>query len=553
MYLSPVANLPPELAEWLPEEIPPGSIRSWALVSRSFDRRHGEALLIRRSEELLLLTRSERFEPFRALPLGPGEPISVGERDGEAVLEARTIDGRTHSLSLLRAEREDLLRVLASPPRASRARGSDRPSTIRPPESAELEVVRIPWNVRPAAGAPGSGTDAPRQRSSNPPRAAVEARRVPSPAPPRSAEPGSDRPSSSGSVHPPAFASEPAPIVRTARDLDALRASFRHHWDQGALDEASQVARALAHLGVADAMERRLANLQPEVPPGYAVPLSPYIFRAFVAHDEEDADLGRLLAALWPAYLQMRVRSDRELGLRPRDEVDLTGAQSGVARLFAHGARALSLDRPRFFLRTDVPGGMAHLHAWPLASLCGGTLATGFDEASTLHVLGHHLSFYRHEAYLVAIAPAQLELEALVLAALHVDGRLPAHDARVASLAEVLARHMAPQVREAVRGPIADLRLAGADPRAELCRALRSHRRAAHLTAVRAGFALSGSLAVSDRMQRMMPAVPGVSTDELIDDLITYSVSPAWSALRKELGIAMEPSGAGRPPIGGTG
>ncbi|MDQ3037988.1 MAG: hypothetical protein M3Y87_36675, partial [Myxococcota bacterium] len=342
---------------------------------------------------------------------------------------------------------------------------------------------------------------------------------------------------------------EPAPIVRSARDVDALRASFRHHFEQGALDEAGQVARALAHLGIADAMERRLAQLQPDSPPSYAMPLSPYLFRAFLAHDEEDADLGRVLAAIWPAYLQMRARPDRELGLRPHDEIDLASPPDGLPRLFAHGARAFSLPMPRLFLRTDVPGGMAHLHAMPIASLCGRTLATAFDTASTLHVLGHHLSLYRAEAYLIALAPAPLELNVLLMAALHLEQRVRSDDARIAGLSETLARHMVPPVREALRQACGDLTLLGGAPRLAIADSLERHRRAVMMTAVRAGFALSGSLSVSDRMQRVMPAVPGLDQSDVLDDLLTFSVSSSWNALRKELGIAVEPSGP-NPPIG---
>ncbi|UJR86117.1 hypothetical protein [Sandaracinus amylolyticus] len=597
--------LPRDLAEWLPGDLPAGAVEDWALIGRSFDRKHGEALVLRlASGAPRLLTRPERFEVFRALPLSGDLPMSLAWRGGELQLEVRTVDGRVLVLPLLEIERDAVRRVLdldeivdvrrsssSRPPPRSRGSGSDRPSTMRAPASAEMEVVRIPKTVRPAVRSPGATPprEAPSSRpvprlpapaqpkpgatpapppspAPSPKKPAAEPKPAPlarrdqtpgsvsigktgarDPSPPPAREPASE--SSSGSVHPPAFAPEPAPIVRTARDLDSLRASFRHHWEQGALDEASQVARALAHMNVADAMELRLSRIQPESPPGFPNPLSPYLFRAFLAHDDEDADIGRLLAALWPAYLQMRARSDRELGLRPRDEIDLGHVSGGVGRLFAHGARAFSLDRPRFFLRTDVPGGMAHLHAWPVASLCGGTLATGFDEVSMLHVLGHHLSLYRHEAYLIALAPAQLELEAIVLATLHLDGRVPSNDARIVGLADALARHMVPPVREALQNATADLRLAGPDPRGEVAQAVRRHRRAVHHTAVRAGFALCGGLAVSDRMQRMMPAVPGIATDDLIDDLITYSVSPSWMALRKELGVAMEPSGA-NPPIG---
>lgn len=539
--------LPPDVAEWLPVDLPAGSIDAWALVGRSFDRVNGEALVVRtQGGACALLTRPERFEVFRALPLAAGDALRV---DG-ARLAVRTIDGRSLSLALESEEAGAVhavlderaapgLRVPSRPPPAAAAdetrrppdapaRRSDRParlrdSSIRPPERADTEVVRVPRSVRPATSRPAS----------DPPHDVARSARH-------------------ESVRPPVFAPEPAPIVRSARDTEALRASFRHHFEHGALDEACQVARALAHLGLADALEQRLAQLSPEVAPSFATPLSPYLVRAFLAHDEEDAELGRVLAAIWPAYLQMRVRPDRDLGLRPGDEADLTRPADGVARLFAHASRALSLETPRLFVRTDVPGGMAYLHAMPIASLCGGTLATAFDGPSTLHVLGHHLSLYRSDAYLIALAATPQELTGLLAAALHLEGRVQASDARIVGLSETLARHMVPPVRAALRQACEDLTLPGDDPAAAAADALARHRRAVMRTAVRAGLALSGSLAVSDRMQRVMPAVPGLTLDEMLDDLVTYSVSSSWMALRKELGIALEPSGPS-PPIGAPG
>jgi hypothetical protein len=572
-------SVPRDILESLPSDLSPNEIASWARISRSFDRIDGEALVVRhRDGRVSLLTRPEPLDLFRALPLAIRDPVRVVGAGSDIRLSVRVIDGRVLALPLAAHEVQPVLDALAQrapsippPPRAaplraksvapspSAASPTSPPSaertraSVRPPESAEMEIVRVPRSVRRAP----SNADAVRpglRPSPRPPAGATSATSREGSG--RPAAPGSARPAppsgvtSTGkheSVRPPAFAVEPAPIVRSARDTDALRARFRHHWSQGQLDEASQVARALVHLGIADGLERRLATIQPEVPPSFGVPLTQYLFRAYLAHDEEEPEIGRLLAAIWPAFLPMRVRPDADMGLKPRDEVDANSSSSPFARLFAHGARAFGLPVPRLFLRTDVPGGMAHLHAMPIASLCGGTLATGFDNASTLHVLGHHLSLYRPEAYLLALAPQPHELLALVLAAMHLEGRIPSDDTRVTALAETLDRHMVPPVREALRNAAIEMSLPGPDPRAVIYDGLRHYRRAVYLTAVRAGFALSGSLAVSDRMQRVMPAVAGLAIDEMLDDLITYSVSPAWAALRKELGLAIEPSAPNHP------
>lgn len=529
--------IPSELVPWLPSEVRAADVDAWAFVGRTFDRVHGEALVVRmRAGELHLLTRAELDVPFRALPLAERDALGIVE-GRELRLHARMVDGRLLTMPLTRPEGDAIraalsieptrsasapprsasvppVRAASVPPVLSASVPPARRASLRPPESASSEVVRLPRSGAPPRSRPASMAPA----------------RPPSRPPPR---PESLRP----------LLDAPAPVVRSAEDTRTLRARFRHHWDHGQLDEAIEVARALVHLGIADPIERRLAS-QPGGPPTIRTPLTPPLFRAFLAHDDEDADLGRLLAAIVPAYLATRTKPEAELGLRLNDEVDLATTQHPFARLFGQSARDLGIPGARLFLRTDVPGGMAYLPTAPIASLCGATLATGFDAPSTRHVLGYHLAFYRPEALLFALAPGLSDVYALVVAVAWLQGKLEGEharlvDARIGALAETLARQMTAADRAAIRAACDALAIPE-DAKAGLGEALRRQRRVVHLAAVRSGLLLSGSLASSDRMQRIMPAVPGVALEELLDDLVTFSVSPAWMALRKELGIARD-------------
>ncbi len=535
--------LPRELEDFLPDETPSADIVAAVLLARSFDRFTGEALVVRfRNGDRRILTRPSRGELFRELPRHDSTPMRVEHAAFEEPRFAvKTIDGKTLSMSVLLSEVPALRGVLetdvvvprtgsSAPPRPAAARSvvraPRREDTLRPPKSAEMEVVRIPDGVR----TPGVET---RTSSSRPPAAISQ-----------SPSPASQPKRESDSVRPPAFAAEPAPVVRGARDVDAMHTMMRHHFEKGALDEAACVARVLAHLGAADTMEKRLAALLPDVPPPFVTPLSPYLFSAYVVHDDEDPDVGRMLAALWPGILAMRARPERDFGLRPRDEVDFGTSAVEIGALFAHSARAIGLSCPRLFIRTDVGGGLAHLAVSPLATLAGGTIATQFDAPSTLHVLGGHLAMYRPEAYLFALLPAREEAWLAFRASLVVEERIPP-EPRSSALASDLQRYMVPPVRKALTQAASELRLPG-DPAVSAEEQFMRFRRATYLTACRTGFLLSGSLATSEKLQRLLPAVPGIPTDEIIDDLISYAVSPSWMALRRELGISLEPSGPTR-------
>jgi hypothetical protein len=344
------------------------------------------------------------------------------------------------------------------------------------------------------------------------------------------------------SVRPPAFTPQPIAAVVSPRDSTALRIRLNQHWEQGELDEASQVARVLAFLGSVDPTEKRLASLAGEQAPVLATPLASHLFKAYVAHYDEDPDMGRLCAALWPALLTMRLRPERDLGLRPRDQIDMAGAEAGFPGVFRRAARALDLPVPRLWLRADLPGGLAYLHVSPIGSLAGGSIASSFSYDEMLFVAGHHLALYRPEAYLFALLPSSSDLLTLVCAGLYLEHRMPA-DARIVKVAETIERFMVPQLRESLRVACAELSLPSVgDPRTHVAAGLLRFRRASHVSAVRAGFALSGSIALSARMVRLLPAPSGVTPDDLIDDLTSYAVSRAWLTLRRKLGIALAPS-----------
>lgn len=343
----------------------------------------------------------------------------------------------------------------------------------------------------------------------------------------------------SQSIRPPELSDELSPFDSGSEHVDpnALRERFQRLLARDQIDHASQVAKALVFLGHADANERKVAQLVPDEPPAIAMPVTPPLVRSHLAHPHEDPNLAPLLMALWPAYLAMRARPEPSLGLRPQDEQDLHHPQGSLVKLFAHGLRALALPTVRLFVRTDVSGGFAFLPTSPIASLAGRTLTSGFGRSETMHAIASHLAFYRPETYIFALAADPNELLHVVSAGLLLERRMTP-DPRIAATAAELERFMLPQIREALRIAASSVVLAG-DPRTTLATSLIRQRRAAHLSAVRLGFVLGGSLESSVKMQRLMPPAPGVTVEDTIDDLVAFTASESWAALRRELGLAI--------------
>jgi hypothetical protein len=544
-----------EVVDFLPSELDPHTVREAVLIGRTFDRAHGQLLFVaRRDGTRAVLSRPSDFELFREIPCDHAGPFAVLRDEGGPRVEVRVVDGKTLRMGLEveeAARLEGLVRVeVLPPPRpAGGPPASERPrrpsdlaphrKTSRPPpresyrepQSAEAEVVHVRAGLlRPGATPLPPGDELP--ASLRPTAAALAAAR---------GEPVAE--GERDSVRPPALSEELDAVVPGPRDVVALRALLHQHWERGALDEASQVARALVFLGSGEPVEKRLAALQPEGAPSPARPIASHLFQAYLAHDEEEPDLARFCSALWPALLTMRLRAERDMGLRRTDEIDLASPPPGFARCFQSAARSLALPQVRLWIRADVAGGLAHLNVSPVGSLCGRSLTSGFAAEEMLFVAAHHLSLYRPEVYLLALLPAPSDVLTLACAGLHLERRMPP-DPRVVKLAETLERFMVPQVRESLRVANAALALPG-DPRTALADGLGRLRRGAHLSAARAGFFLSGSLPVAARMLRLMPPQPGLAVDEVIDDLVSFSISPACAALRREVGFALAPSSPG--------
>ena len=531
-----LARVLEQLADFLPVDFPATQVIAHVLLPGTFDRASGQVLLAVDANGVgCVLTRPSDFELFRALPCSAKMPFEIAQLGAQSHLKVRVFD-RSLMMTVTDedAARVEALRRISLPVKKERKRTSSTKLTAAKRSDPRAEPPSSPQEV------PAVKQEVVRKATSSAPKLPV---RLAPPSPPPSRE--SPRPPMTDSVHPPAFHADPLPVVNGAHDIEALRRRLVHYWDRGDLDESSQVARVLVFLDVANNVEKRLAALQSDVVAPLSKTISPLRFKAYVTHEDEDVDLGRLLTALWPPLLAMRLRPEREMGLRPHHEVDFAHPSPGVTTLFHQTTKALGLPLPRLWIRDDVSGGLAHLNVSPVGSLCGKTLISRFTEAETLFVIAHHLSFYRPEAYVLALLPSPADLLGLACAGLHLERMMP-RDPKIVEVATSLERFMVPPVRNALRDACSSLRLAG-DPRTAIASALVAHRRAAHFTAARAGLLLTGAIHVAAKMMRYMPPQAGITLQETIDDLVRFAVSPAWFNLRRELGLALPSSSPGTP------
>ncbi len=266
-------------------------------------------------------------------------------------------------------------------------------------------------------------------------------------------------------------------------------------------------------------------------------------WRAHLFHADENVYVGKIFEMVTPAALIAKMGELRSKGqLHVQDKKfkqDLATSTVTFAKAFGWAAQVLGLQAPELYVRSDVPGALAPvINALP-ASVAGQNLLSGFSPQELTFIIGKHLTLYRPEHYVRVLFGSVNELKVLLFAAIklvHPDFVLPVERPGLAQAATDTAReigkHMEPSHRESLR--IVVQRFVEDGARADLKRWVQ----ASELTACRAGLLLSGDLSVAKKIIAAEPQLAGdLAPQEKLKDLLMFSVSEQYFALRKALGV----------------
>lgn len=321
------------------------------------------------------------------------------------------------------------------------------------------------------------------------------------------------------------------------RDVAAIRRRLEARSGLRDRDGARVLADVLVSLGEATPRERSLTSaLSGPIRPARPLDRAGW---AQLAHPELDPVLSVIFEVLWPAVLSIRGKLDREAGIAPKYEIDSGATTIALGRSFGFAAKTLGLAPPRFFLRQDVPGGLVHLPVWPLASLAGSSLLSGFEPPDLLFVCGVHVAWYLGPLYLVTLTPSARELAILLWAGLALAGivRADASDA-VQQAVRALRPKLTPLPLEVLAHAAQRLKVpALSSLEAALLETVTRWRRAAWLTTHRAGLLLSQDAGSAARMiDRLGTAFPGSGIADAQDSLLRFAISRRYVELRARVG-----------------
>ncbi|MEO6777256.1 MAG: tetratricopeptide repeat protein [Kofleriaceae bacterium] len=321
---------------------------------------------------------------------------------------------------------------------------------------------------------------------------------------------------------------------------DAYRALGRASLAAGRLDEAWCVARALVFLKLANDDERalyqRFAAHEADKATGI---LDDDTWAATVRHPDEDRTISALFALVWEAAVAPRAGAPKDFELKPKDRLPVEDGTRVIAKIFRHAARVLNVALPDVYVQPRRSGRLLLANCIERgrlvpAVIVGRDLMTGYRDTELAAVVGAMLSLLRPAYWLRLALPAVEELEAALGAAAAVGGRpglggTSGGELQV-QIASEIDKRLTRTATAALRAIVARL-----PERPDLAR----WRSAVDLASQRAGFLVSGELAAAARMLST-EAKAGARPGQRVQQLVGYSVSPGYFAVRAHLGVTVK-------------
>ena len=259
-------------------------------------------------------------------------------------------------------------------------------------------------------------------------------------------------------------------------------------------------------------------------------------------HKDENIFIGKIFEMVTPAAIVAKtnqLRAARQLpALDRRFKADPATSTVTFAKTFGWAAQVLGIQLPDLYVRNDVPGALVAVPAVPPSSVAGQSVLTGFTPQELTFIVGKHLSGYRGEHYIRNLFPTLAELKVVLFSAIKIilsDFAVPPEMApAVTATAAELVKYMQPIQRDSLRLVVQKFVENGAQ--ADLKRWMQ----VIDITAARAGLLLCADLEIAKKIIAAEPQLPGdLPPAEKVKELIVFSVSEQYFALRKSLGIAV--------------
>ena len=259
-------------------------------------------------------------------------------------------------------------------------------------------------------------------------------------------------------------------------------------------------------------------------------------------HKDENIFIGKIFEMVTPAAIvaktQALAKAKQLPALDRRFKQDPATSTVTFAKTFGWAAQVLGIQLPDLYVRNDVPGALVSVPSRPPASVAGQSVLTGYTPQELTFIVGKHLSYYRGEHFIKNLFPTLGELKVVFFSAIKIiqpDFNVPPEMAQAVNMtASEFVKYMQPVERDSLRLVVTKFIEDGA--KADLKRWMQG----VDVTAARAGLLLCADLEIAKKIIAAEPQLPGdLPPPEKLKELIVFSVSEQYLALRKALGIAI--------------
>lgn len=332
----------------------------------------------------------------------------------------------------------------------------------------------------------------------------------------------------------------------SARHDPLLPETYRRLYDlfgrSGDRDRAYSACSALVALGAADIDEQLIhAQFAPEGPLSATRKFDAEVWQALAAPGN-DARLDAVLAAVEPAAITawLAARPADAVAALPDKKYRQHSKKTTVSavRSFFWASRMLGVPEPVVYARPDYTRvGVASPPLADASVSLGRAVLVGRSPVELSFIAAHHMTYHRRGWRLLGYYAEPGELQTLIAAALALTGvERPEFriDARARELSRTLAELLAPVARAALVAAGAHFHDGAPTPD------LVAFRRSVETVACRAALLASGDVTVAGSVLSVSGAhVAGLTAADRTHDLLAFSVSERYAALRRRLGVTI--------------
>lgn len=256
-------------------------------------------------------------------------------------------------------------------------------------------------------------------------------------------------------------------------------------------------------------------------------------------HWDLDPLLTKIFAIIQPTIIRTRTQPIEQMGYDPRYAIDCSLHPYPVSQTLFYVQGVLGMQPPLVFQNPNDPGSLGIVHARTPAIVLGrAAFEQNVPTQQLAFVAGRHMAYFRPGFYVRHLVPTGTGLKAWLFAAIKlcvpqfpVSGDL---QGQVTEAMQAMTQDFHGAEKDKLASVVSKLLQAGG------ALDLKKWVAAIDLTADRVGFLLAHDLQVSTEVIRSTEEASSVPVKERMKDIVLFSVSEEYFALRQQLTISVD-------------